>query len=137
MRRERRPAEDRGGELTAGDGKRDGVVEVMQAALLGDFAQAFARGRKIIAEQTRLREHLLQTIAPKLGARAETIQDASDFARDAGLALPHQTASVIDQQQVTAERKAFEHPFALRSLPPRVLYIYKDMYNTSATSLPR
>ncbi len=90
--------------------------------MLGGGAEFVAGGGEVVADEARLRAHLLQAIGPELGAAAEPFEYAGDFLRDASLALAKQATGVVNKQEIAAERETFQHPFARSTERARVLH---------------
>jgi len=87
------------------------VVQMMHPALACQLPQPLAIGREVAAQQPRLSKQLLNAMAPNIGAAAQTLQDHRHFAAHPRLALAAQTAGIVHQQQIAAQRKTLQHPF--------------------------
>ena len=83
---------------------------MVHAQASGDFAQPVSAGGEESAEEAALAE-FFDAGPPALGAAAEAFEDARELGGDGGLAVAEETAGVIDQEQVAAERESFEHSF--------------------------
>ena len=71
-------------------------------------------GRKKRPAQLAATKNLFDAIVPDFSTRLQPIKNILHARVQSRLPLAKQTARVVDQQQVTAQRLGFQHPFTRR-----------------------
>jgi serine/threonine protein kinase len=95
------------------------VDHVPDAQVLADFAQLRASGREESADQPVPLE-LLQPSLPALSTTIQPLKHPGQIRRNRGLSLAKEATRVIDQLDITPERKTLHHAFARRIQPSAV-----------------
>ena len=85
----------------------------------GHVAQPLPAAREEPAQKTASAQ-LVQTRLPMIGAAAQAVEDRGHLAPYRCLPLAERAPTIIDEQQVLAERETLRHPFPRRIQPPPV-----------------